>query len=133
MTDEIPGVHMDICGPAGGPAAEAESLLDVLAGDLVAAGYAVGVGGEQDTPAVPGAGSDFGGGGAGGWPQRQRGMAKVVRAAHRSGACQARDGRSAGLVADPPVQAFAERPAAGTPEQPPIFGAPESPHVPAQE
>ena len=27
----------------------------------------------------------------------------------------------------------AERAAAGTPEQPPIFGAPESPQVPAQE
>jgi hypothetical protein len=28
-------------------------LLDVLAGDLVAAGYAVCIGGEQDTDAVP--------------------------------------------------------------------------------
>jgi hypothetical protein len=41
-------------------------LLDLLAGDLVAAGYAVGVDGKQDTHAVPGAGSDFGGRGAGG-------------------------------------------------------------------
>ena len=38
-----------------GPLAGAEGLFDVLAGDLVAAGYAVGVGGEQDTHAVPGA------------------------------------------------------------------------------
>ena len=35
---------------------------DVLAGDLVAAGYAVGVDGEQDAHAVPGAGDDLGGG-----------------------------------------------------------------------
>jgi hypothetical protein len=39
-------------------------LFDVLAGDLVVAGYAVGVDGEQDMHAVPGAGSDFGGRGA---------------------------------------------------------------------
>jgi hypothetical protein len=108
-------------------------LLDVLAGDLVAAGYAVGVDGEQDTHAVPGAGSDFGGRGAGGQPQRQRGMAQIVGAAHRLGACLARDGCGAGLVPDPAVEAFAERAAAGTPEQPPIFGAPESPQVLAQE
>jgi len=44
----------------------------VLAGDLVAAGYAVGVDGEQGTHAVPGAGSDLGGRGAGGQPQRQQ-------------------------------------------------------------
>jgi hypothetical protein len=49
-----------------GPLAEAEGLLNVLAGDLVAAGYAVRVGGEQDTHAVPGAGSDLGGRRAGG-------------------------------------------------------------------
>jgi hypothetical protein len=108
-------------------------LLDVLAGDLVAAGYAVGVDGEQDTHAVPGAGRDFGGRGAGGQPQRQRGMAQIVGAAHQLGACLARDGCGAGLVPDPAVEAFAERAAAGTPEQPPIFGAPESPQVPAQE
>jgi hypothetical protein len=36
-----------------GPVAGVEGLLDVLAGDLVVAGYAVGVGGEQDTHAVP--------------------------------------------------------------------------------
>jgi hypothetical protein len=90
----------------------AEGLLDVLAGDLVVAGYAVGVGGEQDMHAVPGAGSDFGGRGTGGQPQRQRGMAKVVGAACRPGAWQARDGRGTGLVPDPAVQAFAERPAA---------------------
>jgi hypothetical protein len=52
-------------------------LLNLLGGDLVAAGYAVGVDGEQDTHAVPGAGSDLGGRGAGGQPQRQRGMAKI--------------------------------------------------------
>jgi hypothetical protein len=93
-------------------------LLDVLAGDLVAAGYAVGVDGEQDTHAVPGAGRDLGGRGAGGQLQRQRGMAKVVGAACRTGACVARDGCGTGLVPDPAVLAFAERPAAGTPEQP---------------
>jgi hypothetical protein len=59
-----------------GPAAGVEGFLDVLAGDLVAADYAVGVGGEQDMQAVPGAGGDFGGRGAGGQPQRQRGMTR---------------------------------------------------------
>ena len=63
-----------------GPVAGAEGLLDLLAGDLVAAGYAVRVDGEQDMHAVPGAGSDLGGRGAGGQPQRQRGMAQVVGA-----------------------------------------------------
>ena len=77
-----------------GPLAGAEGPVDVLAGDLVAAGHAVGVGGEQDTHAVPGAGSDLGGRGAGGQPQRQRGMAKVIGAACRLGAC-----RVAGLAA----------------------------------
>jgi hypothetical protein len=37
-----------------------EGFLDVLARDLVAAGYAACVDGEQDAHAVPGAGSDFG-------------------------------------------------------------------------
>ena len=41
---------------SGGPLAGAEGLLDLLAGDLVAAGYAVGVDGEQDTHAVPATG-----------------------------------------------------------------------------
>ena len=113
--------------------AGAEGLLNVLAGDLVAAGNAVGVHGEQDTHAVPGAGSDLGGRGAGGQPQRQRGMAKVVGAVRRLGAWLARMAAGAGLVPDPAVEAFAERAAAGTPEQPPIFGAPEGPQVPAQE
>jgi len=72
-------------------------LLDVLAGDLVAAGYAVSVGGEQDTDAVPGAGSDFGRRGAGGQPQRRRGMAKVVGPQARG----ARHGRSAAPQAAP--------------------------------
>ena len=63
---------------SGGPPAGAEGPVDVLAGDLVAAGYAVGVDGEQDTHAVPGAGRDLGRRGAGGQPQRQRGVAKVV-------------------------------------------------------
>jgi len=116
-----------------GPRARAEGLLDVLAGDLVAAGYAVGVDGEQYMHAVPGAGSDFSGRGAGGKPQRQRGMAKVVGAACRLGACLAWAGRGTGLVPDPAIEAFAERAAAGTLEQPPIFGAPEGPQVPAQE
>jgi hypothetical protein len=47
-----------------GPVAGAEGLFDVLAGDLVVAGYAVGVDGEQDLNAVSSAGSDFGGRGA---------------------------------------------------------------------
>jgi hypothetical protein len=46
-----------------------EGFLDVLAGDLVAAGYAVRIDGEQDADAVPGAGSDLGGRGTGGQPQ----------------------------------------------------------------
>jgi hypothetical protein len=108
-------------------------LLDVLAGDLVVARHAVGVDGEQNVHAVPGAGSHFGGRGAGGQPQRQRGMAKVVGAACRRGACLAWVGRGAGLVPDPAVEAFAERAAAGTLEQPPVCGAPEGPQVPAQE
>jgi hypothetical protein len=81
MTDGIPGVCAGSCGPAGGPVAGVEGFLDVLAGDLVAAGYAVRVDGKQDTHAVHGAGSDFGGRGTGGQPQRQRGMAEVVGAA----------------------------------------------------
>jgi hypothetical protein len=101
-----------------------EGFLDVLAGDLVAAGYAVGVDGEQDTHAVPGAGSDLGGRGAGGQPQRQRSMTQVVGAACPSGACLARDGGGVGLVPDPAMEAFAERTAAGTPEQAPVCGAP---------
>ena len=38
---------------SGGPMAGAEGLLDVLAGDLVAAGYAVGVDSERDTHVCP--------------------------------------------------------------------------------
>jgi hypothetical protein len=78
---EAPGSHCVPLGPAvarthdgqdsgglrrflwasGGPAAGVEGFLDVLAGDLVAARYAVGIDGEQDADAVPGAGSDLGG------------------------------------------------------------------------
>jgi hypothetical protein len=90
----------------------------------------MGVDGEQDAHAVPGAGSDFRGRGAGGQPQRQRGMTQVVGAQAR-GARQARS--AAGLVSDPAVSAFAERPAAGTPEQPPIGGAPVGVQVMAQK
>src|SRR5664279_1753144 len=61
-------------------------------------------------------------------------MAKIVGAAGRPGACPVLwHGCGAGLVPDPAIKAFAERAAAGTPEQPPIFGAPEGPQVPAQE
>jgi hypothetical protein len=61
-------------------------------------------------------------------------MAQIVGAAHRPGACPVlRHGRGAGLVPDPAVEAFAERAAAVAPEQPRIFGAPESVQVPAQE
>ena len=69
MTDGIPGVRAGSCGPARGQWLGLRGSLDVLAGDLVAAGNAVGVDGEQDTHAVPGAGGDFGGRGAGGQPQ----------------------------------------------------------------
>ena len=69
MTDGIPGVCVGSCGPARGHRLGLRGSLDVLAGDLVAAGNAVGVDGEQDTHAVPGAGGDFGGRGAGGQPQ----------------------------------------------------------------
>jgi hypothetical protein len=68
MTDGIPGVCAGSCGPAGGPVAGVEGFLDVLAGDLVAAGYAVCIDGEQDADAVPGAGCDLGGQGAAGQP-----------------------------------------------------------------
>jgi hypothetical protein len=107
-------------------------LLDLLAGDLVAAGYAVGIGGEEDADAVPGAGSDLGGRGTGGQPQRQRGMTQVAGAACLLGACLA-DGRGAGLIPDPAVEAFAERAAAGTPEQPPVCGASVRLQVMAEE
>jgi hypothetical protein len=66
-----------------GPRARAEGLLDVPAGDLVMAWYAVGVDGEQDIHAVPGAGGDLGRGSTGGQPQRQRRVPQVVRAQYR--------------------------------------------------
>jgi len=107
-------------------------LLNVLAGDLAVARDAVGVDGEQDMHAVPGAGGDLGGRGAGG--QRQRGMAKVVGAVDWLSACPVlRHGCGVGLVPDPAVEAFAEPAAAGPLEQPPIFGASEGLQVPAQE
>jgi hypothetical protein len=134
MTDGIRGVCVGLLWASGGPLAGEEGLFDVLAGDLVAAGHAVGVDGEQDTHAVPGAGSDLGGRGAGGQPQRQRGMAKVVGAACLLGACpEVRHGCGAGLVPDPAVEVFAERAAAGTLEQPPVCGASEGMQVPAQQ
>ncbi len=68
---------------SGGPRADAEGLLDVPAGDLVMAWYAVGVDGEQDSHAVPGAGGDLGRGSAGGQPQRQRSVPQVVRGQYR--------------------------------------------------
>jgi hypothetical protein len=49
------------------------------------------------------------------------------------GACLARDGGGAGLVPDPAVEAFAERAAAGTLEQPPVCGAPVGVQVMAEE
>src|ERR1700735_1443577 len=130
MADRIHGVCAGFLWASGGPAAGAEGPADVLAGDLAAAGYAVGVDGEQDTHAMPGARSDLGGRGAGGQPQRQRGMAKVVGAAHRPGACPVlRSDCGAGLVPDPAVEAFAERAATGALEQQPVFGASEGPQV----
>jgi hypothetical protein len=119
---------------SGGPLAGAEGLLNLPAGDLIAAGNAVGVGREQDPHAVPGAGGDFGGRGTGGQPQRQRGMTQVVRAAHRLGPCPVfRGGSGAGLVPDPGVEAFAERAAASAAEQPPVCSVPEGSQVPVQE
>ena len=107
-----------------------EGFLDVLAGDLVAAGYAVCIDGEQDADAVPGAGSDFGGRGTGGQPQRQRGMTQVVGTQAR----RARQGRgTTGLMPDPAVAAFAERSAAGAPEQPPVSGGPIGVQMPEQQ
>jgi hypothetical protein len=53
----------------GGQWLGVEGFLDVLAGDMVAAGYAVCIDGEHDAHAVPGAGSDLGGRGTGGQPQ----------------------------------------------------------------
>src|ERR1700730_6768115 len=47
--------------------------------------------------------------------------------------CLAWEGCGAGLVPDPAVDAFAERAAAGPPEQPPICGASKGLQVPAQE
>jgi hypothetical protein len=55
MTDGIPGVCAAFLWASGGPVAGVEGFLDVLAGDLVAAGYAVCIDGEQDAHAVPGA------------------------------------------------------------------------------
>jgi hypothetical protein len=40
MTDRIPGVRAALSPASGGPAAGAKGLLDVLAGDLAAAGRA---------------------------------------------------------------------------------------------
>jgi hypothetical protein len=91
MTDGIPGVCAAFLWASGGPVAGVEGFLDVLAGDLVAAGYAVCIDGEQDADAVPGAGSDLGGRGTGGLPQRQRGMTQVVGTQAR----RARRGRDA--------------------------------------
>jgi hypothetical protein len=85
-------------------------LLDVLAGDLVPAGPEAG---HSDSAA---------------WRRswgRRTGWAPVCPAP--------RDGCGAGLMPDPAVEAFAERAAAGTLEQPPICGAPEGLQVPAQE
>ena len=61
-------------------------------------------------------------------------MTQIVGAARRLGACPVlRHGRGTGLVPDPAIEAFADRAAAGTLEQPPIGGAPESLQMPAQE
>jgi hypothetical protein len=103
-----------------GPVAGVESFLDVLAGDLVAAGNAVGVGSRvcsgrrwsagharcaRRSPRLRRAG-------AGGQPQRQRSMTQVVG----TQACRARYGRgAAGQVPDPAVAAH--RPRAGPADQ----------------
>ena len=76
-------------------------MLNLLAGDLVAAGNAVGVDGEQDTHAVPGAGSDFGGRGAGGQPQRQRGMASLPASGPVTATMISQKTRTAHLVRRP--------------------------------
>ncbi len=77
----------------------------MLAGDLVVAGYAVGVDGEQDLHAASGAGSDFGGRGVGG----RAGWVPAWPMAAARAWCQIR-----------PVEALAERAAAGTLEQLPL-------------
>ena len=59
-------------------------------------------------------------------------MTQIVGAVCLSGACLA-DGRGAGLMPDPAVEAFAERPASGTPEQPPVCSAPVSAQVMAEQ
>jgi hypothetical protein len=129
--DPLPG-----CFPRAsrGPRADAEGLLDSPAGDLVMAWYAVGVDGEQDSHAVPGAGGDLGRGSAGGQPQRQRRVPQIVGAQYPvdgvlgwAGCC------GAGLVPDPAVEAFAERAAAGTAGQPPVWRGAVCPQVPAEE
>ena len=82
---------------SGGPSGRAEGPVDVLAGDLVAAGDAVGVEGEQDTTLCPArAAVSAGGRGAAGQPQRQRGMAQVVGAAHPPGRLSPPPGMAAG-------------------------------------
>ena len=117
MTDGIPGICVDSCGPVvascwGG------GLFDVLAGDLVVAGYAVGVDGEQDPHAASGAGSDFGGRGrpatATAQQTRRREAGRRVPPGRMAAArawCQIR-----------PVEALAKRAAAGTLEQLPVGG-----------
>ena len=96
MTDGIPASAWILVGQSGA-SCWAEGLLDVLAGDLVVAGYAVGVDVEQDPTCCVRRGQRSGGRGAGGQPQRQHGMAKVVGAG-RLGACPVyRNGCGAGL------------------------------------
>ena len=102
-------------------AAGAQGVLDQPVGDLVLAVDAVGVDGQQHGDAVPGAGGDLGGRGAGVQPEGQGGVAQVVGTAGQPGGGQLRaEGQGAGGVPGAAVDRFAERAAAGAAEQPPV-------------
>jgi hypothetical protein len=89
-----------------------EGMLDLAVGDLFLAIDAVGVGGEQDGDAVPGAGGDLGGRGAGVEPQGQGGVPQVVRPPGEPGGGRGgAEGAGAGLLPGPAVGALAEQPA----------------------
>jgi hypothetical protein len=84
-------------------------VFDGLVSDLVVAGDAVGVDGQQHAGAVPGAGGDLGGRRAGGPPQRQRGVPQVVGPAGRRRGGQVRaQRRGAGGVPGAAVEAFVQ-------------------------
>jgi hypothetical protein len=96
-----------------------EDVADLLVEEVVLAVDAVAVDGEQDGDAVPGPGGDLGGVSAGVQPQRQGGVTQVVGAAgDPAGGEFGPEGEGTGGVPGTAVDRFAERPAAGSPEQP---------------